>query len=67
MSAVSTALDAMTTSGKRAKVHDEMIPVKHPGAVRDLVKKVAEDRSMTEAAVWREAMGEYLTRRGYNR
>jgi len=67
MSAVSTALEAMSTGGKRVKVHDEMIPIKHPGPVRELVKKVAEQRGMTEAAVWREAMGEYLTRRGYNR
>lgn len=67
MSAVSAALDAMSTSGRRVKVHDEMIPIKHPAPVRELVKRVAADRNMTEAAVWREAMGEYLTKRGYNR
>lgn len=67
MSAISNALDAMAVGGKRVKVHDEMIPIKHPKPVRELVKRVAEDRGMTEAAVWREAMGEYLTRRGYNR
>lgn len=67
MSEVTNALEAMSTSGKRTKVHDEMIPIKHPKPVRALVKKVAEDTGRTEAAVWREAMGEYLTRRGYNR
>lgn len=67
MSGVKEALEAMGTGAKRAKVHDQMLPVKHPSAVRDLVKKVAEDQGMTEGAVWRAAMGEYLTRRGYNR
>lgn len=67
MSAVTSALEAMSTNGKRARVHDEMIPIKHPAAVRELVKRVAEDTGVSEAAVWRAAMGEYLTRRGYNR
>lgn len=67
MSAVSAALDAMTTSGKRVRIHDQMIPVKHPGTIRVLVRKVAKETGQTEAAVWRAAMSEYLTRRGYNR
>lgn len=67
MSVVSAALEAMSTGSKRVRVHDEMIPIKHPSTVRELVKRVAADQGVSEAAVWREAMGQYLTRKGYNR
>jgi hypothetical protein len=58
-------LEALSSSGKRERVHDEMLPIKHPSNVRVLVKEEAEKQGSTEAAVWRAAMGEYLERRGY--
>lgn len=67
MSEATKALEAMAGTAKRVKVHDEMIPIKHPAPVRELVKRVAVDTGVSEAAVWRAAMGEYLTKRGYNR
>lgn len=67
MSAITSSLDAMTGGGKRVKVHDAQTVIKHPQAVKDLVSEIAGGREVSDATVWREAMAEYLTRRGYNR
>lgn len=67
MSAIKEALGEMATSGKRVKVHDAQTVLKLPTAVKDLVKKVADERGVSEATIYREAVAEYLTRRGYNR
>lgn len=58
-------LEALASTGKREKIHGEMLPVKHPSSVRALVKEVAGQTGTTEAGVWRAAMAEYLEKRGY--
>lgn len=58
-------LEALTSTGKREKVHDEKLLVKHPAAVRTLVKQVAAETGLSENGVWRDAMAEYLGRRGF--
>ncbi len=67
MSAITASLDAMTGGGKRARVHDAQAVIKLPQAVKDLVSEIAGAREVSDAEIWREAMGEYLVRRGYNR
>jgi len=67
MSAITASLDAMTGGGKRARIHDAQTVIKHPQAVKDLVSEIAGGREVSDAHIWREAMAEYLTRRGYNR
>lgn len=67
MSTIVSSLDAMTGGGKRVKVHDAQTVIKLPQPVKDLVIEIAGGREVSEAEIWREAMAEYLTRRGYNR
>lgn len=67
MSSISSSLDAMSAVGKRAKVHDAQAVFKLPTAVKELVKSVATDQGVSEAAIYKQAVAEYLTRRGYNR
>lgn len=67
MSAIVSSLDAMTGGGKRVRVHDAQTVIKLPQAVKDLVSEIAGGREVSEATIYREAIAEYLTRRGYNR
>lgn len=67
MSAITSSLDAMTAGGKRVRVHDAQTVIKLPQAVKDLVNEIAGGREVSDSVIWREAMAEYLTRRGYNR
>ena len=68
MSDVSKSLDALApTSRKRVRVHDAMLPIKMPSAVRSLISEVAEREGISDAAVVRWALSEFFNRRGYNR
>lgn len=67
MSAIVSSLDAMTSAGKRVKVHDAQTVIKLPQTVKDLVSEIAGGREVSDAVIYREAIAEYLTRRGYNR
>jgi hypothetical protein len=67
VSTISTSLDAMASGGKRVKVHDAQTVIKLPSAVKDLVSEIAGNREVSDSLIWREAMAEYLTKRGYNR
>lgn len=67
MSAIVSSLDAMTSGGKRVKIHDAQTVIKLPQTVKDLVSEIAGGRDVSDSVIWREAMAEYLTRRGYNR
>lgn len=58
-------LDAMVAMSRREKVHDDVMNVKMPATVKVLLKAEAERRGVTPAALVREAIGEYLTRKGY--
>ena len=67
MSTIVNSLDAMTAAGKRVRVHDAQAVIKLPQAVKDLVTEIAGGREVSDAVIYREAVAEYLTRRGYNR
>jgi hypothetical protein len=67
MSAITSSLEAMTGGGKRVRVHDAQTVIKLPKTVKDLVSEIAGSREVSDAEIYREAIAEYLTRRGYNR
>lgn len=67
MSTIADSLDSMTSSGKRVRVHDAQTVIKLPQSVKDLVSEIAGGREVSDAAIYREAIAEYLTRRGYSR
>lgn len=67
MSDTLTALAALTTGGKRVRVHDAQMVTKLPKAVKALIKEHADKHELSEADVVRDALAEYFTRRGYNR
>lgn len=59
------ALASLSTGGKRERVNDAQMVTKLPSAVKQLVSDVARNREVSEAVIVREALGEYLHRRGY--
>jgi len=67
MSDTKSAIAALEGGGRRVKVHDAIINVKLPKGVKALVNQMAEKREVSDSQVVREALAEYLTRRGYNR
>jgi predicted transcriptional regulator len=67
MSDITDSLDAMTGSNKRVRIMDAQTVIKHPEAVKQLVSEIAESRGVFDSVIWREAMAEYLTKRGYKR
>lgn len=59
------ALASLTGGGKREKVNDAQMVTKLPSAVKALVEEIGEGRGESAATITREALGEYLARRGY--
>lgn len=64
---MSDTIDKLTNGGKRVKTHDAQMVTKLPSAAKALIKKAADNQGVTEADVVRQALAEYLERRGYNR
>lgn len=62
---MSTIADALRSGGKRTKTHDAQMVIKLPSRAKELVNTVATKREVSEATVVREAIAEYLERRGY--
>lgn len=67
MADTKTALAALSTGGKRVKVHDAQMVVKLPRAVKALVEEYAAGHDNSANGVVREALAEFFTRRGYDR
>lgn len=67
MNATQTALQALQTPNKRARVHDAQMVTKLPKAVKDLVNDYAETSGDSEAGVVRLALAEFFERRGYGK
>lgn len=63
--ATRSAIEALETAGQRAKVHDAVMNTKLPSAVKALVNTIAKERDVSDSLIVREALAEYLTRRGY--
>lgn len=62
---MATIADELRTGGKRVKTHDAQMVIKLPRRAKELVNEVATKREVSEATVVREAIAEYLERRGY--
>lgn len=62
---MSSTVDALRTGGKRVRVHDAQMVIKLPSSAKALLKSIADKREVSEAVVAREAIAEYLERRGY--
>lgn len=62
---MSNVISALSSGGKRARVHDAQMVTKVPQRAKDLVKEVADKRKVSEAVIVREALAEYFERRGY--
>lgn len=62
---MATVSDALRSGGKRPKVHDAQIVTKAPRRAKELVNEIADSRGVSEATIVREALAEYLERRGY--
>lgn len=62
---VDNPLDLLAAVARRPKIHDSVMNTKMPSAVKALIEKEADRREVSPAAIVREAVGEYLARRGY--
>lgn len=67
MSDTTAALAALSTGGKRVRVHDAQMVTKLPKAVKALVNEYAATKEWSEADVVRAALAEFFERRGYGK
>ena len=61
------ALGALSTTGKRERVHDAQMVLKLPTQVKDLVKEYADATGVSTATIIRFAVAEYFERRGFGK
>lgn len=59
------AIDSLRSSANRKKVHDAQMVLKLPVSAKDMIRMVAHDQGISDAAIVRLAIAEYLERRGY--
>ena len=59
------ALASLSAGNKREKINDDQMVTKLPKAVKQLVEEIAKSRGVYSSNVVREALGEYLAKRGY--
>lgn len=62
---MTNGIDALRTGGKRVRVHDAQMVLKLPSAAKSLVETIGEKHGESGAAIVREAIAEYLEKRGY--
>lgn len=60
----SSTINALTSGGQRARVHDAQLVIKLPTSAKDLIQKTAKDSSSSDAAIVRLAIAEFFERRG---
>jgi predicted transcriptional regulator len=58
-------INDLRSSANRRRIHDKQIVVKLPAEAKDLISKAAEGMGVSDSAVVRLALAEYLERRGY--
>lgn len=58
-------ISALSSGGKRARIHDAQIVTKVPSRAKELVSEIADKQGVSDSAIVREALGEYFERRGY--
>ncbi len=62
---MSNVISALSSGGKRARVHDAQIVTKVPTRAKELIAEIATAREVSDAVIVREALGEYFEKRGY--
>lgn len=62
---MTNGLEALRSGGKRVRVHDAQMVVKLPAAVKALVEEIGATREGSAGAVVRDALAEYLEKRGF--
>lgn len=62
---MTSTIEALTTGGQRARIHNAQMVVKLPQSAKDLVSTIAAKEGSSDAAVVRHALAEYFERRGY--
>lgn len=58
-------LESLTGDGKRPLVHDKQLVFKLPASIKEIVTQEAARQKVSESALARRALGEYLQRLGY--
>lgn len=56
---------ALRSGGKRARIHDAQMVTKVPASIKELVEGIGAKRNESGATIVREALAEYLEKRGY--
>lgn len=62
---MATTVEQLRTGGKRVRTHDAQMVFKLPSRAKDLVGEIAEGQQVSEAHIARDAIAEYLEKRGY--
>lgn len=62
---MTSTIEALNSSGKRARVQDAQMVVKLPSSAKSLINEIAKKEEVSEAHVVRQAIAEYFERRGY--
>ena len=62
---MSEMLTALRNRGRRARIMDAQIVIKLPTRAKELINTIAEKEDISDSSVVREAIAEYLERRGY--
>lgn len=60
-----SAIDELRSSAGRRRIHNTQMVLKLPAEARALISKVAENQGVSDSAIVRLAIAEYLERRGY--
>lgn len=62
---MSNVAETLRSGGKRERVHDAQAVFKLPKRAKALVNEIAEKQGGSDADIYRDALAEYLERRGY--
>lgn len=62
---MSDMLVTLRNKGRRTRLMDAQMVIKLPARAKELVAEIAERSETSDSAVVREAIAEYLERRGY--
>lgn len=57
--------NSLRSGGSRQKIHNDQMMVKLPSAVKKIVENIGTETGTSASAVVRDALAEYLERRGY--
>lgn len=62
---MSEMLEALRSKGRRARIMDAQMVIKLPARAKELINEAAKSMQVSDSTVVREAIAEFLERRGY--